>query len=95
LDGVVARLYGRPDVSVSETSGIEYGSGSEEPPVYPAGSAFRCPVGPLGTETQLEINSSTTTAISERAAVFIYPGSSIWAHLSGLIYLASSIRGRF
>jgi hypothetical protein len=36
LDGVVERLYGRPEVSVREISGIVYGSGSDDPPEYPA-----------------------------------------------------------
>ena len=71
LDGVVAKLYGRPEVSVKEISGIEYGSGSEDPPVYPAGWAFRWPVGPLGAAIQPEMNSSTATAISERAEMAI------------------------
>jgi len=65
----VERLYGRPDVSVRETSGIGYGSGSEDPPVYPAGSAFRWPGGAVGAAVQPEINSNTPSASSEHVTM--------------------------
>jgi hypothetical protein len=48
---------------------MEYGSGNEDPPVYPAGSASRWPIGPLGAAVQPEINSNTPTASSEQAAM--------------------------
>jgi hypothetical protein len=44
---------------------MEYGFGSEDPPVYPAGSAFRWPVGAVGAAVQPVIKSSTPSASSE------------------------------
>ena len=65
------RLYGRPEVSVREISGIVYGSGSEDPPEYPAGSALRSPDGPLGAVVHPEITNNTPRAKNEQAAIRI------------------------
>ena len=65
------RLYGRPEVSVREISGIVYGSGSEDPPEYPAGSALRSPDGPLGAVVHPEITNNIPKAKKEQAAIRI------------------------